>query len=98
VPFAGLAGKGRPYAKKSEYQNADGHATRGLEAMSDKSRFLNFPIVMLAETIADPKRGLNAIACFAFAGYAKHCGRDFPAAFAQVAYLARSQGMPCRGG
>ena len=23
--------KGRPYAKKSEYQNADGHATRGLE-------------------------------------------------------------------
>ena len=21
--------KGRPYAKKSEYQNADGHATRG---------------------------------------------------------------------
>lgn len=60
--------------------------------MSDKSRFLNFPIVMLAETIADPKRGLNAIACFAFEGYAKHCGRDFPAAFAQVAYLARSKG------
>lgn len=59
--------------------------------MSDKSRFLNFPIVMLAETIADPKRGLNAIACFAFEGYAKHCERDFESAFAQMAYLARSQ-------
>ena len=61
--------------------------------MSEKqSRFVNYPINMLAETIADPKRGLNAIACFAFAEYAKHCGRDFPAAFAQVAYLARSKG------
>ena len=61
--------------------------------MSEKqSRFVNYPISMLAETIADPKRGLTAIACFAFAEYAKHCGRDFPAAFAQVAYLARSKG------
>jgi len=61
--------------------------------MSDKqSRFVNYPISMLAETIADPKRGLTAIACFAFAEYAKHCGRDFPAAFAQAAYLARSKG------
>ena len=57
--------------------------------MSDKqNRFVNYPINMLAETIADPKRGLNAIACFAFAEYAKHCGRDFPAAFAQTLYLA----------
>jgi len=46
---------------------------------------------MLAETIADPKRGLTAIACFAFAEYAKHCERDFESAFAQTAYLARSQ-------
>ena len=61
--------------------------------MSEKqSRFVNYPINMLAETIADPKRGLTAIACFAFAEYAKHGGRDFPAAFAQVAYLARSKG------
>lgn len=61
--------------------------------MSEKqSRFVNYPVNMLADTIADPKRGLTAIACFAFADYAKHCGRDFPAAFAQVAYLARSKG------
>ncbi len=60
--------------------------------MSDKqSRFVNYPISMLAETIADPKRGLTAIACFAFAEYAKHCERDFESAFAQMAYLARSQ-------
>ena len=60
--------------------------------MSDKqSRFVNYPISMLAETIADPKRGLTAIACFAFAEYAKHCERDFESAFAQTAYLARSQ-------
>ena len=54
-------------------------------------RFVNYPISMLAETIADPKRGLTAIACFAFAEYAKHCERDFESAFAQMAYLARSQ-------
>lgn len=60
--------------------------------MSEKqSRFVNYPINMLAETIADPKRGLTAIACFAFAEYAKHCERDFESAFAQMAYLARSQ-------
>lgn len=62
--------------------------------MSDKARFLNFPLGLIAETIPDPAGGLNVIACFAFAEYAKHCGRDFPAAFAQVAYLARSKGAP----
>lgn len=58
--------------------------------MSDKNRFLNFPIAMLAQTIAEPKSGLNAIASFAFAAFAKSCERDFPAAFAQAAYLKRS--------
>ena len=56
--------------------------------MSDKARFLNFPLGLIAETIPDPAGGLNAIACFAFAEYAKHCGRDFPAAFSQTLYLA----------
>lgn len=34
--------------------------------MSDKARFLNFPLGLIAETIPDPAGGLNAIACFAF--------------------------------
>jgi hypothetical protein len=60
--------------------------------MSDKARFLNFPLGLIAETIPDPAGGLNVIASYAFAAYAERYGRDFPAAFAQVAYLARSKG------
>ncbi len=59
--------------------------------MSDKSRFLNFPLAMLAETIAEPKAGLNAIADYAIAAFSAHCARDFEKAFAQVAYLARAK-------
>jgi len=59
--------------------------------MSDKNRFLNFPIAMLAQTIAEPKSGLNAIADYSIATFSAHCARDFEKAFAQVAYLARAK-------
>jgi hypothetical protein len=59
--------------------------------MSDKSRFLNFPIVMLAKTIAEPKAGLNAIADYSIATFSAHCARDFESAFAQLAYVARAK-------
>lgn len=59
--------------------------------MSDKNRFVNLPIVMLGQTIAEPRSGLNAIADFAIWEFSAHCARDFEKAFAQVAYLARAK-------
>lgn len=59
--------------------------------MAQQNRFINFPLNMLSQTIAEPKRGLNAIADYAIATFSAHCARDFEKAFAQVAYVARSK-------
>ncbi|MBU0676921.1 MAG: hypothetical protein KJ626_02300 [Verrucomicrobia bacterium] len=52
---------------------------------SDK-RYINFPLFMLANTPANPQRGIQRIANYVLWKYARSCRRDPEAALIQLAY------------
>lgn len=54
-------------------------------------RFINFPIVMLAETYDDPQKGMKKIIHLAFVEYSKHCRRDYKQALVQAIYVTKRQ-------
>jgi len=54
---------------------------------SDK-KFLNFPLCLLAQTITDPRQGMNAISNTSISTFARHCRRAWQASLVQAAYVA----------
>ncbi len=56
-----------------------------MQTQSDK-RFLNFPLVMLGDTITNPRDGLDKILNYAIVDYSRHCRRTWKQAFAQIVY------------
>lgn len=56
-----------------------------MQTQSDK-RFLNFPLVMLGDTITNPRDGLDKILNYAIVEYSPHCRRTWQQAFAQIIY------------
>jgi hypothetical protein len=55
------------------------------------SKFVNFPLFLIQDTLTDPKDAMEKIACFVLVEYAKRCQRDYKEGLVQACYQAQQK-------